>query len=153
MLKLQLLDIPGIKLIEYFNDQYSGILHTAPVLFIEFPDALSFETLSKDMQQAAFKARIHTVTKVIQKADKSINEDSVEGHFNICDAVFEKLQGFRAIDENGQLIFNSVSMTVFEHHQEMRGFMVTTQDFEGIVYHRKSSVIAFSRPNVEIIKE
>ena len=35
----------GIKLIDWFNDQYNGTIHTVPAVFVEFPKPLQFETL------------------------------------------------------------------------------------------------------------
>ncbi|OQY03232.1 MAG: hypothetical protein B6I20_05495 [Bacteroidetes bacterium 4572_117] len=140
-----------MKQIEYFNDQYSGVLHTAPVLFIEFPDALQFETLDKTTQQALFKVRIHAVGKVMHKADKSISESSLETHFGICNDIWLRLQGFRA-EDSGKMTFNSLARTTFEHHQELSGFMVTYQDFEGVVYSYAPDKQAVAKPSVEIIK-
>lgn len=148
-LKEKLTGINLVKKIDYFNDQYSGILHTIPVLFIEFPETLRFETISKQQQQADFKARIHVVSKVMQNADKSIDENSIGQHFTICNDVFFRLQGYRA-DDGTRLIFNSLTRTVFEHHQEMQGFMVTTQDFEGIIYAYLPELQKIGRPDVEI---
>ena len=150
-LKQQLTGIANVKLIEYFNDQYAGVLHTSPVLFIEFPQPLEFETRSKDEQQAAFTVRVHTVTKVMHNADKSIDETGLDKHFGICNDVFIRLQGFRAEDTaNKRLIFNSLARTRFEHHQEMQGFMVSTQDFEGIIFDYMPELQKVAKPPVDI---
>lgn len=151
ILKQKLIDIPNIKHIDYFNDQYSGVLHTAPVLFVEFPEALQFETMGKEMQQALLKVRIHAVSKVMHNADKSISESSLETHFTICNNIWERLQGFRA-DDGAKTVFNSLARTTFEHHQELEGFMVTYQDFEGVIYSYAADKQKVAKPDAEIIK-
>lgn len=151
-LKSQLSSIEGIKLIDWFNDQYEGTIHTAPALFVEFPNDLRFETLSKKIQQAPFMVRIHTVSKVIAQQDNSINETSIENHDMLCDAVYDKLQGFRKI-ENDKLLFNSLSRSNYQHHQYLKGWMITTQDFEAMIYQHEQEPSMHPKPSIEIITE
>lgn len=148
-LKSQLSQISGIKLVDWFNDQYAGTIHTAPAIFVEFPNQLRFETLRKGVQQAPFLVRIHMVSKVIMKQDNSVEEAKVEQHFTSCEAIYNRLHGLRHID-NEKLIFNSLSRSNFEHHQEMKGWMVTLQDFEAMIYQHVAAGQIVARPDVEI---
>lgn len=148
-LKNQLSSIAEIKLIDWFNDQYSGTIHTAPAVFIEFPGNLRFETLRKNVQQAPFIARIHTISKVLMNADNSIDAASIQLHENINDAIYARLQGCRLIDTD-RLLCNSLSRSVYEHHQYLQGWMVTTQDFESVIYQHEVPAITIPRPDVEI---
>ena len=148
-LRSQLSQVSGIKLVDWFNDQYSGTIHTAPAIFIEFPNQLRFETLRKGVQQASFLARIHMVSKVIMKQDSSVEEDRVEQHFISCNEIYNRLQGLRHL-ENEKLVFNSLSRSAFEHHQYLKGWMITTQDFEGMIYQHVEAGQTIERPQVEI---
>jgi hypothetical protein len=150
-LKSQLSQISGIKLIDWFNDQYAGTIHTAPAIFVEFPNQLRFETLRKGVQQAPFLVRVHMVSKVIMKQDNSVEEIKVEQHFTSCDAIYNRLQGLRHI-ESEKLVFNSLSRSAFEHHQYLKGWMITTQDFESMIYQHVAKGEIVARPQVEINK-
>jgi hypothetical protein len=145
-LKSQLSDIEGIKLIDWFNDQYAGTIHTEPAIFIEFPVALKFETKSKQIQQAPFVVRVHMVTKAIQKQDNSILESVIDSHFASCEAIYYKLQGYRYA-ENDKLIHNSLARTEFMHHQYMQGWMISTQDFECMLYQHEQVKEKTEMPN------
>ncbi len=138
-----------MKIIDWFNDQYAGVIHAEPAIFIEFPDALEFETLRQDVQQAEFTIRIHLASKAIQKQDRTISEDVIETHFNICDKIYYKLQGYR-LQEGDMLIFNSLARTNYEHHQYMQGWMVTTQDFEGVIYQDERQQQTVKQPEFKI---
>lgn len=151
-LKNQLLTINDVKIIEWFNDQYAGTIHAAPAIFIEFPGQIRFETLRKQTQQAPFIARIHMVSKAIMKQDMSIDESLVSAHFDSCEQIYQLLQGHRAVDGDN-LLFNSLSRSVFEHHQYMKGWLVTTQDFEAMLYQFSPAGIITDKPDLEIIQE
>jgi hypothetical protein len=150
-LKSQLSSISGIKLIEWFNDQYAGTIHAAPAIFVEFLGELRFETVSKQTQQAAFTARIHLASKAISKQDGSIDDSLVSAHFGLCDEIYKLLQGHRAMNVD-KLMFNSLSRSAFEHHQYMKGWLVTTQDFEGMLYQLKT-VETGDKPAISILQE
>ncbi len=151
-LKHLLFDIKGVKIIDWFNDQYSGIIHAEPAIFIEFHKPFRFETLQKTVQQSEFAVRIHLASKAIQKQDKTINESILDTHFAICEEIYHKIQSQR-MQEGDMLIFNSLMRTAYEHHQYMRGWMVTTQDFEGMIYQQAKDERIEKRPNIAIFNE
>ena len=82
-LKATLNTTGSIKHIGWFNDQYSGTIHTTPAIFIEFPNALQFETMSKNLAQAALTVRIHTVNKAVSNQAGEIDEGVLLLHENI----------------------------------------------------------------------
>ena len=134
-LKERLEGISEVKHLDWFNDQYSGIIHTEPGIFIEFIGNQRTETLRGQVQQIAIKVRIHVYSKVISKEDKSLPEAKINTHFEIVKEVYRRLQGYR-YGESGQLLFNSMQRVAIEHHQYLRGWFVTTQDFEMMGYER-----------------
>ncbi len=150
-IKQKLSVIPEVKLLTWFNDQYEGTIHTVPAIFIEFPNELLLETLSKKNQQAPLTVRIHTVSKLISETDGSINETDIESHEAINDQVYNLLHGLVA-KENDKLIFNSLARTRYLQHQYLQGWYVTTQDFEGIIYENQieQTLTTIPKPVVNI---
>jgi len=148
-IKDRLSGVTGVKHIDWFNDQYSGIIHTAPAVFIEFPNPLIFETLNETIQQAPLLVRVHTASKVLSEKDKSINELQVETHFAICNEIFKLLQGYRGTDGE-LLIFNSLLRTQFLHHQYLKNWMISTQDFAGMLYEHGITRDVITRPEAFI---
>ena len=149
VLKARLEGITGVKHIDWFNDQYEGIIHIEPGIFIDFPEPINLETLRGETQQGKLITRIHVYSKVIAMQDKSLNQEAIERHFEIVKEVFRRLQGFRS-GENGKLLFNSMMRVNLTHHQYMQGWFVTTQDFESIVYDIEEKT-TIAKPPVEII--
>lgn len=149
-LQTKLNDIPNIKHLDWFNDQYAGTIHAAPGIFIEFKDPLIMETLSKGVQQAPFSTTIHVYSKVVPQQDKSLDLVKIAEHFEIVQEVYSRLHGFRANDGDN-LLFNSLSRKAYQHHQYMQGWFVTTQDFESIIYDIAETTVAPSpKPTVII---
>ena len=140
ILKERLNGIAGVKHIDWFNDQYSGIIHTEPGILIEFVGNQRTETLQGQTQQIELSVRIHVYSKVIMREDKSVDEGKIDSHFEIVKEVYRRLQGYRSKiyrqepEDNNELIFNSMQRTGIEHHQYMRGWFVTTQDFQMMGY-------------------
>lgn len=154
-LKSQLSEALGadVKLIDWFNDQYSGTIHATPAVFVEFVGQLKFETTAKQYQQSAFTVRVHLASTGIMKQDNTIDSDIVQAHFDITEKIYFALQGLRVIDA-GKMVFNSLGRTTFEHHQYMQGWMITTQDFEGMIYqHEKQKQKLETAPEPEITIE
>ena len=148
ILKERLNGISGVKHIDWFNDQYSGIIHSEPGIFIEFVGNQRAETLRGQTQQIELNVRIHVYSKVIMKEDKSVDEGKIDSHFEIVQEVYRRLQGYRYGQGNG-LTFNSMQRTGIEHHQYMRGWFVTTQDFTMMGYDIEEGLTA-TRPKLRV---
>ena len=133
ILKERLNGIAGVKHIDWFNDQYSGIIHTEPGILIEFVGNQRTETLQGQTQQIELSVRIHVYSKVIMREDKSVDEGKIDSHFEIVKEVYRRLQGYR-YGQGNELTFNTMQRTGIEHHQYMRGWFVTTQDFQMMGY-------------------
>lgn len=132
-LQTKLDGIQDVKHLDWFNDQYAGTIHAEPGIFIEFPDDIPMATVRKATQQGDLTIRIHVYSKLVPMQDKSLDKSIIEKHFAIVQEVFKRLQGFRA-ESGDNLLFNSMNRTIFQHHQYMEGWFVTTQDFETMLY-------------------
>jgi hypothetical protein len=149
-IKQTLTAITAIKLIDWFNAQYDGIIHTSPCIFIEFPEQLNFQTLSRDVQQAELKIGIHLVSKVMSAQDKSIDEASIAAHDVNCNEIYKLIQGKR--DNTGDwLQYNSLNRTGYRHYHDLQGWFVTVQDFECMIYQKSvKDMITIARPEVVV---
>ena len=148
-LKATLNTIGSINHIGWFNDQYSGTIHTTPAIFIEFPNALQFETMSKDLAQAALTVRIHIVNKAVSAQDGEISEGVLLSHENLNSFIYGSLQGLSQYDA-GLEVHNSLNRVTYEHHQYMKGWLVTTQDFEAEIYQHNEITTLETKPKAEI---
>lgn len=126
--------VPGIKYTDWFNDQYSGTIHTAPACFIEFPNPLEFKTLRREFQQAQFTVRIHLASKAYSDQAKRIDPALIAEHENLTQQIFYAISGLGAMYNPSQILFTSLQRTSYEHHQYMKGWLMTTQDFVSLIY-------------------
>lgn len=126
-----------IKHIDWFNDQYSGTIHTVPAVFVEFPTQLQFRTLRGQFQQSPFTVRIHLVTKALADQAKRIDPTLIQNHEELTQIIYYALQGYWAMLSPQQKLFDSLGRTAYQHHQYMRGWLVTTQDFESRIYQHQ----------------
>jgi hypothetical protein len=138
-------------LLEWFNDQYSSTIHAVPAVFVEFMGPLKFETMRHKAQQAPMVVRIHLVSKVLMQQDHSIAETSIAAHDALSEAIYEALQGFSAQTDEG-ILFGSLTREDYELHQYLKGWMVTTQDFAGMLY-RHQQLSRIKKPGLELTIE
>lgn len=135
-IKSRLDGISDVKSVKRFNNQYEtdGAIVAVPCIFIEFVGALRFETMRKTAQQAPLTVRIHTVSKVHGEVDLSLPDTLIETHEAIADEVYHRLQGFRYEPEPDRLLFSSMNRVEYHEHVYNYGWMLTTQDFECMVF-------------------
>jgi len=130
-------DVSEIKLIDWFNDQYSGTIHTVPAVFVEFPVPLKFKTLRGGFQTAPFIVRIHVVTKALADASKTIDPALLQIHETIVYKVYKSIHGFGASYTNEKKLFTSLNRFDLTHHQYIKGWLMTTQDFQSEIYQHE----------------
>jgi len=129
----KLSDIVGVKLVDWFNNQYDGTILQSPVIYIEFPEALTLSQQSQLYQTSDTVVRIHVVSKILSGVDGRIYDDALTGHEFICTAVYERLHGQSDSNEtNGR--YSHLCRTKYQHWHHNKGWMLTTQDFETIAY-------------------
>jgi len=132
--------------VEWFNAQYDGTILKTPVCYIEFPEPINPEEVSKDLQRATITVRLHTVSKVITKIDNTVPDQAVIDHETIAIAVRDCMRGQLltqttsvVVPETETDLEEIVSTTVnissrlrwvrWQHFHKFQGWMVTTCDF------------------------
>jgi len=136
-IETELAKITEIKLVDWFNDQYQGTIHTVPAAFVEFPAPLRFKTLRNGFQMAPFTVRIHTVSKALSDISKKIPDDLLTEHDELVESVFTGIHRLSANIENGKRIFDPLERTDLQHHQYISGWLMTTQDFTSNIYQHE----------------
>ena len=107
-------------------------------------------TTRKATQHGDLTVRIHVFSKLVAMQDKSLDKTVIEKHFAIVQEAYTRLQGFRENDGEN-LIFNSMNRTVFQHHQYLQGWFVTTQDFECMIYNIEEELThAVPEPQISV---
>lgn len=133
--------ITQIKLIDWFNDQYSnGIIHITPAVFVEFPVPMRFKTNREQFQQSDFTVRIHLANVAIADASKRIQRSVLAEHETVVQEIYRALHGCWAMLTPELKLFDSLDRTAYQHHQYMQGFLVTTQDFQSRIYQHAEAV-------------
>lgn len=123
----KLSSIEEVKQIQWFNAQYDGIIHTSPVIFVEFPQKLPFDQFTKLSDRVLLTIRIHIVSAVVPGADNSIPDELIAQHEAIAQAAHQRLNGvflnFRDVMTE-PLKFGS-----YEHYHKYKGWMITFLEF------------------------
>jgi hypothetical protein len=110
---------------EWYNVQYEETMINESGLFVEFPEPLKFDAVSKDMRRAPVKIRIHIYSKAIRTTD-GIPDALVQAHEALADQVQNLLDGFTPANSScGRLTFNG-----WQHWHRWKGWMVTFVEFE-----------------------
>jgi len=126
-IRTKLTPIPGIKAVQWFNAQYDGIIHTQPIVFIEFPDMLKIEKLTKTDRRTPIVIRIHLVSAAVADAGNSIPDEVIEAHENLGHLVIEKLENIPIVFQAG--FTRELEHTGWQHYQKYKGWMITFIEF------------------------
>lgn len=111
-----------LKDIQWFNNQYEGVIHTTPTLFIEFGE-LSFSHVTKTTDATPISLRLHVVSEVLSESDGEIRDDDVAAHEEIARKVVDSLEGVRLPFEGGET--RPVRLASWTHNHKYNGWMVT----------------------------
>jgi hypothetical protein len=117
-----------LKGIEWYNVQYEGVITNAPRVFIEFPDALKFDEISKDARRSPLRIRLHVVTQAIAGTDGAIPDTTAEEHEAIAKLVEGWIDTFIP-QENGSNLTSMLRLTGWQHFHKYKGWMVTFLEF------------------------
>jgi hypothetical protein len=116
----------AIKGIEWYNVQYEGSIASTPRLFIEFPDALPFDDLGKEVaKRAPVKLRIHVITQALSGADGAIDDSVALTHEDRAVWIRDLLDNY--LPENN--ICKTIHFVAWQHFHKYKGWMVTFLDF------------------------
>lgn len=90
-------DVDGkLKGIEKYNLQYQGTITNTPRVFVEFPEKLEVNRLTKSERQLPLPIRLHVVSKAMARTDGVIADEVVEAHEALAVWVKDQLDGFQA---------------------------------------------------------
>ncbi|RGP09282.1 hypothetical protein [Parabacteroides gordonii] len=111
-----------LKDIQWFNNQYEGVIHTSPVVFIEFSE-LDISSLTKQTDSTDIVIRLHVVAEVMDESDGDVWDEDVCRHEKLAHKVLETVKDWR-LEFNGHETrpLRPVSWT---HYHKYNGWMVT----------------------------
>jgi len=120
--------VASLEKLEWFNNQYTGIIPQDHVAFVEFPEPLLPEPVSKSMERAELRIRIHVVSRVLQRIDSAIPDAEIQAHETICEAVSDKLRA-EVLTYSSAAITSKLRWCGWQHFHKYEGWMVTWIDF------------------------
>ncbi|WP_288149393.1 hypothetical protein [Bacteroides acidifaciens] len=111
-----------LKDIQWFNDQYNGVVHTSPVVFIEF-SRLDISLETKQTNSTQINIRLHIVTEIMNESDGDVRDEDVLMHEQLAHQVLDSVKDWRLdFEENETRPLRPVS---WEHYHKYNGWMVT----------------------------
>lgn len=116
-----------LKDIQWFNNQYEGVIHTTPALFIEF-GGLEFSPATKQALTTSISIRLHVVSEVMSESDGEIRDDDVAAHEQIARKVLQAMEEVKLPFENGET--RPLRLASWTHNHKYYGWMVTLVGLE-----------------------
>lgn len=116
-----------LKDIQWFNNQYEGVIHAAPALFIEF-GGLDFSRTTKQAQTTPISIRLHVVSEVMSDSDGEIRDADVAAHEEIARKVLQAMEEVRLPFECGET--RPIRLASWTHNHKYYGWMVTLLGLE-----------------------
>ncbi|MCI7783191.1 MAG: hypothetical protein SO287_12910 [Parabacteroides sp.] len=116
-----------LKDIQWFNNQYEGVIHAIPALFVEFGE-LSFSHVTKTAQTTPISIRLHVVSEVMSDSDGEIRDDDVAAHEEIARKVLQAMEEVRLPFEGGET--RPIRLASWTHNHKYYGWMVTLLGLE-----------------------
>jgi len=121
-----------IKGIEWYNVQYESTIACTPRIFVEFPEALVIDPISKDTKRTPVKIRLHVVTQALTDTDGTIPDSIVDNHEEIATWVKDTIDHFTPPPSTGSGIVpcKHMNLSGWQHWHKYKGWMVTFVEFE-----------------------
>ena len=116
-----------LKDIQWFNNQYEGVIHAAPALFIEF-GGLDFSRTTKQDQTTPISIRLHVVSEVMSDSDGEIRDADVAAHEEIARKVLQAMEEVRLPFEGGET--RPIRLASWAHNHKYYRWMVTLLGLE-----------------------
>lgn len=120
--------VPGVQDVTWYNQQYEGVIHVEPGVFIEFPDPIVPDPVSKTNKMAPLRIRVHVFSSILSEADGSVPDGQVEDHDNLAENVLNVLDGITLVKDEKEL--KVLKMISWQHYHKWSGWMVTFIEFE-----------------------
>lgn len=115
-----------LKGIEWYNVQYESTIASTPRIFVEFPDELKIDAISKDARRTPVNIRLHVVTQAITGTDGTIPDALVDTHEEIATWVKDTIDHFTPPDG----CTKQMNLSGWQHFHKYKGWMVTFVSFE-----------------------
>lgn len=117
--RLASLELP----VEWYNVQYEeSMIHDAG-FFVEFPDRIPIDELSKDAMRAPVKIRLHTYSKALRTND-GIPAETIQDHEKKAKDARDLLRNWAPEG------CKKLNWTGWQHWHRWKGWMVTFVEFE-----------------------
>jgi len=121
-LKAALSQVEDLEDVQWYNNQYEGIINKAPVVYVEFAP-LEIDPISRMAGQTDIDIRLHVVTEVISEYEGDVPDTLVEQHHALADEVVEALEGFRL--PFGTDMTRRLELTAWTPEYKYNGWLVT----------------------------
>ncbi|OGX23344.1 MAG: hypothetical protein A3K54_00060 [Omnitrophica WOR_2 bacterium RBG_13_44_8] len=115
--------VKDLKDTQWFNDQYSSIIHAEPIVFIEFPDIVNEQWISKETSRAAIPVTIHVVSKSMADNDASISDAQVKDHDDLAVLVRDALKAYQ-LTYAGSSLGSKLQLTGYQAAHQYKGWLV-----------------------------
>ena len=89
-----------LKDIQWFNNQYEGVIHTSPVVLVEFA-ALDITAETKQTNSCQINIRLHVVSETRDESDGDMRDGDVLWHEKLARDVLDAVNGYRLDFEEG----------------------------------------------------
>lgn len=124
----ELKKIPELKDVQWYNAQYEGTIHTHPVAFVEFPDEVDIDHVSKSLEEGFVRIRVHVASKVIGRMDTAVPDIAIQQNEDIATEVKGHLKGL--VPVWGAQVATRLKWVGWQHYHRWKGWMVTFVSFE-----------------------
>ena len=121
--------VPAIKAIQWYNNQYVGVIAAEPMVLIEFPSPADIEPLTKSTDRTELAIRIHYLTRAVSDADNMIPDSQVEAHEADVANVLATLKHYQLLDSEGVLIGKPLQYIQYRSVHDYEGWLVTWLTF------------------------
>lgn len=119
----------GLKGVEWYNVQYESTITSTPRVFVEFPEKLVFDHISKSNRRTPLRVRLHVVTKALTSTDGTVTDTAAQQHESTATAVYEALERFQPTAE-GEALCSHMLLSGWQHFHRHMGWMVTFVEFD-----------------------
>jgi len=126
-IEAELKKIPELKDVQWYNAQYEGTIHTHPVAFVEFPDPLEMDKISKTLSEGEVLIRVHVTSKVISRHDTAVPDIAIQQNEEIATQVKDNLNGL--VPVWGAQVASRLKHVEWQHYHRWKGWMVTFVSF------------------------
>jgi len=142
-----IMDLAGVEDVDWFNGYEAVQLHEQGC-FVEFPDEILFEPVTKSLTRANLRVRVHVYNKVIRDVDGYIAQPESEQHDTLALLVRDQLRNktlavadgdfyalnfddsdFYVFDKPAEQLTRRLMFGGWRHWHYYQGYMITWIDF------------------------